>query len=53
MKMKMVNFYSYSKNEEELKAILEETLGSNNISNIFYAHQDDLEDRIILLLEDL
>lgn len=44
-------FYSFSKNETELKKMLEETI--EDTSNIFYAHQDDLEDRILLILGEL
>lgn len=42
-------FYSFAKNEVELQAILKKEL--DDLSNIYYAHQDDLEDRMILLIE--
>jgi len=42
-------FYSFAKNEQELQKILNETI--DDTSNIYFSHQDDLEDRIILLLE--
>ena len=41
-------FYSSQKNESELQDILMNTI--TDISNIYFAHQDDLEDRIILLI---
>lgn len=44
-------FYSFSQNEMELKEILESEL--DDTSNIFYAHQDDLEDRIKLILDSI
>jgi DNA-binding response OmpR family regulator len=43
-------FYSFAKNEIELQQILESTI--DNTSDIYYAHQDDLEERMILLLEE-
>lgn len=42
-------FYSFAKNEQELQKILQDTI--DDTTNIYYAHQDDLEDRIIYLLE--
>jgi CheY-like chemotaxis protein len=43
-------FYSFSKNEVELQQILEATI--DDISNVYFVHQDDLEDRIQLILEE-
>ncbi|PIF32435.1 response regulator receiver domain-containing protein [Flavobacterium sp. 9] len=43
-------FYSFAKNETELKQIMENSI--EDISNIFFVHQNDLEDRIILILEE-
>ncbi len=44
-------FYSFLKNESELKNILEDTI--EDTSNILYAHQDDLEERLKLFLDEL
>ncbi len=43
-------FYSFAKNEIELKKILESTI--DDTTGIYYAHQNDLEERIMLVLED-
>lgn len=43
-------FYSFAKNENELREILLSTI--DDISNIHFAHQNDLEDRLIILLEE-
>ncbi|MCF6129565.1 hypothetical protein L1S35_07765 [Flavobacterium sp. AS60] len=42
-------FYSSAKNENELRELLLETI--DDISNVYFSHQDDLEDRLIMLLE--
>lgn len=47
----IIIFYSFAKNEIELKAILEDSI--EDTSNIYYVHQNDLEDRIILILEEI
>lgn len=43
-------FYSWAKNELELKEILENII--DDTTNIYYAHQNDLEERMMLILED-
>ncbi|MGB5981693.1 MAG: hypothetical protein WBG46_06080 [Nonlabens sp.] len=44
-------FYSFSQNELELQSLMAETL--EDTRDIYYAHQDDLEDRIKLLLDEI
>lgn len=44
-------FYSFSQNEEELRVIMEDTI--DDTTDIFYSHQDDLEDRMKLILDEI